>query len=169
MSNQQRSFLFNVDLTTIGIYLALCIIGWFNIHAAVFDPENPSIFDLGTNYGKQLMFICSALVLGAVILLLDSKFFTSLAPLFYGVTVLLLVAVLVVGRNVGGNQAWIPIGSFRLQPSEFAKFSTCLLLARYLSASGSKIQDFKTQIITIFILVIPMGLIMLQPDTGSTL
>ncbi len=167
--NNQRSFLFNVDLTTIGIYLALCVIGWFNIHAAVFDPENPSIFDLGTNYGKQLMFICSALVLGAVILLLDSKFFTSLAPLFYGITVLLLVAVLVVGRNVGGNQAWIPIGSFRLQPSEFAKFSTCLLLARYLSASGSKIQDFKTQIMTIFILVIPMALIMLQPDTGSTL
>lgn len=167
--NNQRSFLFNVDVTTIGIYLTLCIIGWFNIHAAVFDPENPSIFDLGTNYGKQLMFICSAVVLGAVILLLDSKFFTSLAPLFYGITVLLLVVVLVVGRNVGGNQAWIPIGSFRLQPSEFAKFSTCLLLARYLSASGSKIQDFKTQVITACILLIPMALIMLQPDTGSTL
>mgnify|MGYP003574958917 CR=1 FL=1 len=167
--NNQRSILFNVDVTTIGIYLALCIIGWFNIHAAVFDPENPSIFDLGTNYGKQLMFICSAVVLGAVILLLDSKFFTSLAPLFYGITVLLLVVVLVVGRNVGGNQAWIPIGSFRLQPSEFAKFSTCLLLARYLSASGSKIQDFKTQVITACILLIPMALIMLQPDTGSTL
>jgi rod shape determining protein RodA len=167
--NNQRSFLFNVDLTTIGIYLALCIIGWFNIHAAVFDPENPSIFDMSTNYGKQLMFICSAVVLGALILLLDSKFFTSLSPLFYGITILLLVVVLIVGRNVGGNQAWIPIGSFRLQPSEFAKFSTCLLLARYLSASGSKIQDIKTLFITAVILLIPMGLIMLQPDTGSTL
>jgi len=167
--NNQRSFLFNVDLTTIGIYLALCIIGWFNIHAAVYDPEHPSIVDMGTNYGKQFVFICSALVLGALILLLDGKFFTSFSPVFYGVTVLLLVVVLVVGRNVGGNQAWIPIGSFRLQPSEFAKFSTCLLLARYLSASGSKIQDFKTQFVTALILLIPMGLIMLQPDTGSTL
>ena len=85
--------MFNVDLTTIGIYLALCIIGWFNIHAAVFDPEHPSIFDMGTNYGKQLVFICSALVLGAVILLMDGKFFTSFSPVFYGVTVLLLVVV----------------------------------------------------------------------------
>ena len=167
--NNQRSFLFNVDLTTIGIYLGLCIIGWFNIHAAVYDPEHPSILDMGTNYGKQFVFICSAIVLGAVILLLDSKFFSSFSPVFYGVTVLLLVVVLIVGRNVGGNQAWIPIGSFRLQPSEFAKFTTCLLLARYLSASGSKIQDFKTQFVTAIILLIPMGLIMLQPDTGSTL
>ena len=167
--NNQRSFLFNVDLITIGIYIALCVIGWFNIHAAVFDPESPSIFDMGTNYGKQLVFICTALILGAVILLIDSKFFTSFSPVFYGVTLMLLVVVLIVGRNVGGNQAWIPIGSFRLQPSEFAKFSSCLLLARYLSASGSKIQDLKTQFVSAVILLIPMGLIMLQPDTGSAL
>lgn len=168
--NNQRSLLFNVDIVTIGIYLALCVIGWFNIHAAVFDPESPSIFDLGTNYGKQLMFICSALVIGTVILLLDSKFFTSLSPVFYGITLILLVVVLIVGRNVGGNQAWIPIGSFRLQPSEFAKFATCLLLARYLSSNNtSKALDLKTQFISAIVLLLPMALIMRQPDTGSAL
>lgn len=168
MTNQ-RSFLFNVDLITIGIYLALCIIGWFNIHAAVFDPENPNIYDLSTNYGKQFIFILSALILGVVILLLDSKFFTSLSPVFYVITLLLLVAVLVIGRNVGGNQAWIPIGSFRLQPSEFAKFATCLVLAKYLSASSARVQDIRTLIVCGIILLIPLALIMLQPDTGSAL
>ncbi len=125
--------------------------------------------DLGTNYGKQFIFIISALVLGTVILLLDNKFFNVFSPVFYGVSILLLIAVLIIGRNVGGNQAWIPIGDFRLQPSEFAKFSTCLLLARYLSSSTTKMEDFKTQIICAAILIFPVMLIMLQPDTGSAL
>ena len=167
--NNQRSLFFNVDWITIILYLILCIIGWFNIHAAVFDPERPSIWDMSTNYGKQFTFIISALVLGTVILLMDGKFFNTFAPVFYGFTLILLVLVLIVGRNVGGNQAWIPIGSFRLQPSEFAKFASCLLLARYLSSTNVKIQDFKTQLVVGAILLTPMALILLQPDTGSAI
>src|SRR5580704_17713367 len=132
--NNQRSFFFNVDWVTVFIYLALCTIGWFNIHAAVFDERHPSIIDFSTNYGKQFLFIVIALVVGIVILLLDARLITALSPAFYGITILLLMLVLVVGRNVGGNRAWISIGGgFRLQPAEFAKFTTCLLLARYLS------------------------------------
>lgn len=167
--NNQRSFFFNVDWLTVLIYLALCTIGWFNIHAAIFDEAHPSILDLETNYGKQFIFIISAVVLGSVILLLDSRFISGLAPVLYVTTVLLLMVVLVVGRNVGGNQAWIPIGSFRLQPSEFAKFSTCLLLARYLSGVNVRITEFKSFLMAAGIIALPMLLIMLQPDTGSTL
>ncbi len=169
MNNQQRSPFFNVDWIIVLIFLSLCIIGWFNIHAAVYNPEKPSIFNLDTNYGKQLIFIISALILGMVILLMDSKFFNTFAPIFYGITLMLLVLVLIVGRNVGGNQAWIPIGSFRLQPSEFAKFASCLFLARYLSMNNVRVQDLKTKSICAAILLLPMGLIMLQPDTGSAL
>ncbi len=167
--NNQRSLFFNVDWFIILTYLALCIIGWFNIHAAVYDPENSSIIDLDTNYGKQLIYIVSAVIIGFVILLLEGKFFNAFSPIFYGVTLILLVLVLIVGRNVGGNQAWIPIGSFRLQPSEFAKFATCLLLARYLSSGTVKVQDIRTQIVAAFIILIPTALILLQPDAGSAL
>lgn len=167
--NNQRSLFFNVDWFIILTYLALCIIGWFNIHAAVYDPENPSIIDLDTNYGKQLIFIVSAVIIGFVILLLEGKFFNAFSPIFYGITLLLLVLVLVIGRNVGGNQAWIPIGNFRLQPSEFAKFATCLLLARYLSSGTVKVQDVRTQVVAAFIILIPTALILLQPDAGSAL
>ncbi|QJD94928.1 rod shape-determining protein RodA [Mucilaginibacter robiniae] len=167
--NNQRSFFFNVDWLTVILYLALCTVGWFNIHAAVFDDQHPGFLDLETNYGKQFIFILSAIVLGTVILLLDSRFFSALAPGFYVVTVLLLMLVLIVGRNVGGNQAWIPIGSFRLQPSEFAKFTTCLLLARYLSGTNIRITEFKSFLTVAAIIGFPMLLIMLQPDTGSTL
>lgn len=170
MSTQQRSFFFNVDWLTVLLYLILCTIGWFNIHAAVFDPNHPSIIDASTNYGKQFIFICVSVVVGIVILLLESRFIAALAPAFYVVIVLLLILVLVIGRNVGGNQAWINMGGgFRLQPSEFAKFATCLLLARYLSGTNIRVTDPKSFLMAAAIIGFPMMLIMLQPDTGSTL
>ncbi|WP_259070510.1 rod shape-determining protein RodA [Mucilaginibacter sp. X4EP1] len=168
--NNQRSFFFNVDWVMVFIYLALCTIGWFNIHAAVFDEKHPSIIDFSTNYGKQFLFILIAMTIGAVILLLESRLITALTPAFYGITLLLLMLVLVVGRNVGGNQAWISLGGgFRLQPSEFAKLTTCLLLARYLSSTNVKVTDLKSFATALAIIGVPMFLIMLQPDTGSTL
>ncbi|RZL33629.1 MAG: rod shape-determining protein RodA, partial [Pedobacter sp.] len=79
------------------------------------------------------------------------------------------LVVLVIGRDVGGNQAWIAIGSFRLQPSEFAKFGTALLLARYISSFNVKLNTLKPILIAATIILLPMLLIMLQPDAGSTL
>jgi rod shape determining protein RodA len=170
MSNvRPRNIFFNVDRVSLYIFLALCLIGWINIYAAVYDPEKANAFDLGTNYGKQLIFIITACLLGTFILLLDVKIFSTFSPLFYLVSLFLLMLVLVIGRNVGGNQAWIPIGSFRLQPSEFAKFSTCLVLAQYLSTSTIKNKSWKTTLQAGAIIGIPVVLILMQPDVGSAL
>jgi len=168
-NNSQRSFFFNVDWITVFLYLALCVIGWFNIHSAVYDERYPDVIGFHTNYGKQFIWIIAALSLAGIILLLDSRFFSALAPVFYGVTIFLLVLVLVVGRNVGGNQAWISIGTFRLQPSEFAKYATCLLLARYLSGVNIRITEVKSFFTAAAIIFFPMLLIKMQPDDGSTL
>lgn len=151
------------------LWLLLCIIGWFNIHAAVFDPEHPGLFSMETNYGKQSIYIFSAMLLAVVILIVDAKFYSSFSPILYAITILLLITVLIVGRNVGGNQAWIPIGSFRLQPSEFAKLATCLLLARFLSAHSTKSPNLKTLVAGAAIIALPVVLVLLQPDTGSAL
>lgn len=168
--NNQRSFFFNVDWFTVVLYLVLCIIGWFNIHSAIFDEEHQSMIDISTNYGKQFIYIVSALVLATIILLMESRFFSALAPAVYTITVILLILVLLIGRNVGGNQAWISLGGgFRLQPSEFAKFATCLMLARYLSGTNIKVTDTKSFFVAAAIIVFPMALIILQPDAGSTL
>jgi rod shape determining protein RodA len=169
-NQQQRSFFFNVDWAIVFVYLALCTIGWLNIHSAVFDEKHPGFMDLDTNYGKQFIYIMVGIVTGIIILLLESRFFSALAPVFYGITVFLLILVLVVGRNVGGNQAWISLGGgFRLQPSELAKFATCLLLARYLSGANVRVTEPKSFLIAGAIIGFPMLLIMLQPDAGSTL
>lgn len=169
MQQQNSRFFFNVDWVTILIYMALCTIGFFNIFSVRYDPDKAEAFNFGAEYGKQLIFIISGLVLGLSILLFDAKFFSVFAPIVYGITIVLLIAVLVVGRNVGGNQAWIPIGSFRLQPSEFAKFGTALLLARYISSFNIKLNTLKPILICAAIIVAPMALIMLQPDAGSML
>jgi len=170
MINTNRKFFGSgIDWLTIFLWLALCIIGWFNIHAAVYDIENPSILSLNTNYGKQFIFIISAIVLGAVILIIDSRFYSSVAPVFYVITLLLLIVVLFIGRNVGGNQAWIELGLFRLQPSEFAKLAACLMLAKYLNIHSTKNPNLQTLAVGILLLLIPVILIMLQPDTGSAL
>jgi len=170
MINQQNNrFFFNVDWITILIYVALCAIGYINIYASVYNPDLSDTYDFSSNYGKQLIFIISALILGFSILLLDAKFFSIFAPVIYGVTIILLIAVLVIGRKVAGNQAWIPIGSFRLQPSEFAKFGTALLLARYISTFTPKFKDFKSIMFAGLIVSVPLFFIMMQPDTGSAL
>jgi rod shape determining protein RodA len=170
MINQQGNrFFLNVDWITILLYLALCSIGFVNIYASIFNPDHSDLFDFSSNYGKQLIFIITGLIVGFSILLLDAKFFSVFSPIIYGVTILLLIAVLVVGRKVAGNQAWIPIGSFRLQPSEFAKFGTSLLLARYISTFTPKFKDFKSILFAGLIVAFPLLLIMLQPDAGSAL
>ncbi|OKS84796.1 rod shape-determining protein RodA [Mucilaginibacter polytrichastri] len=168
-STNQRGFFFNVDWLTVLLYLILCAVGWFNIHSAVYDPRHPGFVDFDTNYGKQFIFIMSSIVLSIVILLLDNRFFITFASVFYVITIILLIAVLVVGRNVGGNQAWIPLGSFRLQPSEFAKVTTVMLLARYLSGTNIRVTEWRSFLTAGAIIGLPMLLIMLQPDTGSTL
>jgi rod shape determining protein RodA len=168
MQQQSNRFFFNVDWVTILIYLALCTIGFINIYASGYNPDKMPVFEKA-EYGKQLIFIITGLLGGLVILLIDAKFFSIFSPIIYGITICLLLLVLVVGRNVGGNQAWIPIGSLRLQPSEFAKFGTALLLARYISSFNVKLNSIKPFLISAAIITLPMALIMLQPDAGSTL
>ena len=169
MQQQSNRFFFNVDWVTILIYMALCTIGFLNIFSTKFDPDKSQAFSFATEYGKQLIFILTGLILGLSILLFDAKFFSIFAPVIYGVTIVLLIVVLVIGRDVGGNQAWIKIGSFSLQPSELAKFGTALLLARYISTFNVKLNTIKPILIAAAIIILPMCLIMLQPDAGSML
>ncbi|GGI24276.1 rod shape-determining protein RodA [Pedobacter mendelii] len=169
IQQQGNRFFFNVDWITVLIYILLCIIGFANIYASIPHPDNSAAFDFSSSYGKQFIYVISGLVLGLSLLLFDGRLFNVFAPFIYGITLILLIAVLFIGRNVGGNQAWIPIGSFRLQPSEFAKFGTALLIARYVSTFSPKFRDFKSIFIVGIIVAAPLVLIMMQPDTGSAL
>ena len=169
MSNLgQNKFWKSIDMPIILLYITLVLIGWLNIYAAVFDESHASIFDLEKNYGKQLLWIATALFIGLMVLLIDSKFFSVFSFGIYGITLLMLIAVLFFGKYVNGSRSWFEIGSFRLQPAEFAKFATALIVAKYLS-SGVKMERFSTKISVLGLIGLPMGLILLQGDVGSAL
>lgn len=165
----RNNILAHVDKVSILLYLILVIIGWVNIYAAVYNEEHQSIFDMTQRYGKQLMWIGAALILAFVILLFDSHFFTSFAYPIYGVVALMLIGVLLFGAEIKGARSWFKIGSFALQPSEFAKFATGLVLAKYLSGLNIRMKDFKTKVVAVALIAFPAFLILLQNDTGSTL
>ncbi len=159
----------NLDWITVLLYLLLVLAGWVSIYAAIYNEEHSSILDMSQNYGKQLMWIITSVVLVLVILIIDAKFYSAFSILLYLVVMLLLIAVLLIGKEIAGSRSWFQIGSFSLQPSEFAKFATCLALAKYLSKIDLKSNKFSTRVIAASIIIFPALLVLLQPDTGSAL
>lgn len=159
----------NVDGFTILLYLALMLLGWVNIYAAVYNEEHQSILDITQRYGKQLIWIGLSLFVALVIMLFDGKFFTSFAIPIYVINILLLLLVLGLAREVAGARSWFEIGSFKFQPAEFAKAATAMALARYLSMANTRLETLRTKLIAGFIIGLPAVLILLQNDTGSML
>lgn len=147
----------------------MVLFGWISIYSAVYDEQHQSILDISQRYGKQLIWIVLALIVGIIILIIDSNFFSTFAYLFYGLAVLSLLGVLAVGTTVAGSKSWFQIGSFAIQPSEFAKFATCLALAKYLSTRNVNLTKLKSIFIILLIIGMPAFLILLQHDTGSAL
>lgn len=163
------SLIKNLDWWTILLYALLVFLGWINIYAAVYNEEHQSIFDVTQRYGKQLMWIGAAGVLAIIILIVESKFYSAFAYPTYLFMLLLLVAVLVFGRDIKGAKSWFELGSIRFQPAEFAKFATCLAISRYITQFNFKIHKLKSLFVSSVILFTPMALIVLQGDAGSAL
>jgi len=159
----------NIDWLTVVIYLVLIILGWVNIYAAVYNEDHQSIFDFTQRYGKQLIWISAAIAIAILVFIIDINFYSYFAYLVYGIMMFLLIAVLLFGREVHGATSWFEIGSFRIQPAEFAKIATALALARYLSTFNVQLNTLKAYIRVAAIILAPALLIFLQNDTGSAL
>lgn len=159
----------NLDWFTIGLFGILVILGWFNIFAANYNDETKTLFDLSQNYGKQAIWIIASIIIIWLIILLEAQLFTAFAYPIYGISIALLIGVLIFGQEIKGAKSWFVLGGFSFQPSEFAKFGTALALTKYLNDLKKSNQQFKVRFTTILILAAPAALILLQPDTGSTL
>ncbi len=166
---ERQGILQNIDWVTVLLFLLLAMIGWINIYAAVYNDEHASIFDFSQRYGKQLMWIFAALFIGLVIIIIDASFFITFSYVIYGISILSLLAVLVVGTEIAGSKSWFQFGGIALQPAEFAKFATCLALAKYLSTFNVSLKRLKTKIVASAIILLPAALVLLQNDTGSAL
>jgi len=166
---EQKNTFANIDWILVLMYLVLVLMGMANIYAAVYNEAHNNLFDISQSYGKQLIWIAISFVIALFLLIIDAKFFSQFAYLIYIVCIFMLLVVLGMGHVISGSRSWIKIGSFALQPAEFAKFATCLALAKYLSSPDTNLKHFRDKAIPMIILLIPMLMIFLQNDTGSAL
>ena len=158
-----------IDWVIAGIWLVLVIFGWMNIYASSVSEEG-FVFSLKEKYVMDLIWVATALTLGFLILfVIPSSLYPTIAWPFYGLMVLLLVAVAFVGVEVNGSKSWFAIGPFRLQPAEFSKIATSLLLAQLMSKYGFSFSKFRDALRIAVVLALPMLAILLEKETGSAL
>ncbi len=165
----QFNILRNVDKQIIFIFLAMVFFGWINIYAAEISETHSNIFDISQSYGKQLLWIITALIIGAIILMFEAKFFPAFALPIFGVVMLVLMGVLLFGTEINASKSWFRIGGFLLQPAEFAKFATALAVARYISDSKNQFMSSSLRLKLFGLIALPPMLIFLQNDTGTAL
>jgi len=152
----------NLDWTCIIIYTALVVMGWLNIYSSSLSSTD------GTS-DKQLIFIILTIPLIFILLAVDSKFYEKYASIIFIGALILLAGLFLFGKTIAGQRCWYAIGGFTLQPSEFAKAATALALAKYLSDSQINLKDVNRQIQALAIVLLPVFLILPQPDPGSAL
>ena len=136
----------NVDWLLLSVYLLLMIMGVATVYSTAFDPDHPNLFDFSQKYGKQVVWVFVSLFLGMLVFLIDADIYRKFAVPIYGFTLLLLVIVLFMPAK-NGARAWLGIGTFGIQPAEFAKIGTSLLLARFISSVNIKQQNIQTVLI----------------------
>jgi len=152
-----------LDLVILLPVLLLVAAGLLSIFSAT---HNAAIF---VKFQKQVFWSILGLMLMILVLFAPPRFYHYIAYISYAVAIAMLVLVLLVGKTIAGNAGWFGIGGYGIQPSEFAKVTTVLALARFLSDSTTSMSTFRDLSKAIAIVGLPWLLILLQPDFGTGL
>ena len=165
-----KGIFLSIDWITILLYVILIVWGWFSVCGACYDFNNPNLFAWETNSGKQIVWGGSSLVLAAVLMLIEKRFYDTAAYVIYGSMMILLAVTIVIAPDTKGSRSWLPIGSaLKIQPAEFAKFAVALALGKLMDKYGFSIKKTKDIGIAIALILFPMILIICQKETGSAL
>ena len=155
-----------IDWTSVMILFVLVMLGLGNIYSSSQAYLLDSIFTMNS-FSKQLFFVIASVFIFLFIQILPYSFFTKYSSILYVLSIISLIGLFLFGSEINGALAWYQFGGFSLQPSEFAKPFTALALAKYLSDINSNIKTIKTQFYSFLIILIPIILIILQPDPGT--
>lgn len=169
MVSRKDNVIKTLDWWTVGLYLILVLLGWLSICGASYDYGLPDFFDLGTRAGKQLMWIGCSFCLVFVLLTLDARIYDTYAYLFYGIMILVLLAMVFNPTDIKGSHSWIVLGPVSLQPAEFAKFTTALALAKFMGEYTFSLKRTRHMITVVCMILLPCVLIVCQKETGSAL
>ena len=158
-----------IDWGSVAIFFSLMLLGWLNIYAAVFDDAARAGFSMDSRYGSQLIWMGVSVLAAVVIMLIDEIYYHILAYPSYILMLAVLLATLFIGTEVNGAKSWLRLGGFSVQPAEFAKFTTALALARYMSSYSFSMADWRSRLYAVLLLAAPMAVILLQNDAGSAI
>lgn len=167
----------SIDWVTVFIYVSLVGLGWVCIYAASYSADAPAnpLSNLNFNqlmvfnWFKQLLWIGTAVVLIVVLLVVDYKAFDALAYVLYGGMILLLILTMLVARPIAGSRSWLELGPVRLQPAEFAKFTTALAASRFMAGINLRYQNWRDQLVLASITLLPPLLIVASNESGQAL
>jgi rod shape determining protein RodA len=155
------------DKFDFGLFLPALVLFGFGLLAIYSSTVNNTFAQ--ENFQRQIVWGVVAFIIFFITYTLPTNIFKSLAVPGYLVSLLLLLAVLVIGRQISGSKSWLVIGSIGFQPSEIAKIATIMAIAAYLSRSNSNIDSFKDILIALAIGVTPILLILMEPDMGTSI
>lgn len=168
--NKEQSIIRNLDWFTLFIFVVLVAMGWMSVCGASYDfDQGTQLLDFSSRSGMQMVWILTSLVLGSVILCVDDRLVESLSYIIYIGFVALLFVTPMLAHDIKGSLSWIKIGPFSLQPAEFAKFATALCVAKVISSFNFDLSRWRDLIISTILVFLPMGLIVMQKETGSAL
>lgn len=158
-----------VDWTTIILYLILVVCGWFSICGATYNYGEMDFFTFDSFAGKQMVWVVCSLGVGFVLLMLEEKFYDMFSYLIYIGIILLLIVTIFIAPDTKGSRSWLVLGPVSLQPAEFAKFATALVLAKYMNSYSFNIGRLRDALVLASFIMLPMLLIIMQKETGSAL
>jgi rod shape determining protein RodA len=171
----------SIDWLTVLLYLLLVGLGWVAVYAASYAPPAPdapavhALRDMSFselmafNWFKQLIWMGTAVVLIGVLLVVDYKAYDTLAYVLYGGMILLLILTIFIARPIAGSRSWIELGPVRLQPAEFAKFTTALAASRFMAGINLRQQNWRDQAVLAGLTLLPVALILASNETGQAL
>lgn len=166
---KEESIVGGFDWLTVLFYIVLTVIGWLTIYSAVYSEDSSNIFDTDYNSGKQFRWMIACTIVAVLLLIIDGKFFTTFAYIIYGLMIAAVIGVMFFGVVVKGQQNWLRIGGFQIQPSEFAKIGTSLALAKFLSVLNVDIRKWKYKWVAFALIGFPMLMVVVQGDAGSAI
>ncbi len=169
MTSLRKALFYRIDGIVLLLYVILVAIGIMAVFSVEHRTTDVSIIMMNKTYMKQVVWFGYSLLLGFVILLTDSKFFSSFAFLIYTVALAVLLVTIFAGVDVKGSRSWLAVGSFRFQPGEIAKIFTALALAKFIALPETNFKTLKDRLLAIGISLAPAVLILLQKETGLAL
>jgi len=169
MPYRKSNIWLSLDWWTVAVYLILVTAGWLNIYASSYNFDQVSIYNLSGRAGMQMIWILTSLVIGFSILMIDSDWYDIFAYWIYAFAIILLIITILFSHDIRGSRSWLVIGPLRFQSAEFAKFATALSIAKLASAQNFDLSRAKDFIKVLSLFFLPMGLILLQKETGTAL